>query len=330
MKLLVIDWTNLLFRWYFASAKLNMNNWTKMTWAVYLSLNIISNIKNLIWFENWVDKMIFAFDNKTSKQNRKSIFKHYKSNRDHSKNWWIFEQIDDFKKLVEFSEHALFDEEWLEADDVCWIIVKEYEDREDIEHIYVYSSDKDFMQFLSPKTTLIRSSNWWMLDFYDYLQFFEDYEMTKEQFIEYKALLWDSTDYIIWISKLWWKWVETILKEYWEIENWFKDEEWYSYLPKWVRQVIEDNEDKHWKDVEIEWLEVEWENWEKEIVKETIENIFKTNKLLVSINYDLDWISEEWAKAFNKKLKKAICPKEREQDRIQDLLEELKIKTNTI
>jgi len=330
MKLLVIDWTNLLFRWYYASAKLNMNNWTRMTWAIYLSLNILSNVKNLIWFEEWKDKIIFTFDNKSSKQNRKSIFKYYKSNRDHSKNLWIFEQIDDFKELVRFSEHKLFDEEWLEADDICWIIVKKFEDNEDIEHIFIYSSDKDFMQFLSEKTTLIRPSNWWILDYYDYLQFFDDYWLTKEQFIEYKALLWDWTDNVFWISKLWSKWIQTILRDFWTVEKWFNDKEWYLYLPKWVREKVKEQKKKNWEQTLIDWLEIEKENWEKEIIKETIKNIFNINKKLVSINYWLDWISNEWKKAFLTKLEKVLEDKKRQNDKIISKLKELKIKTNTI
>ena len=186
MKILIIDWTNLLFRSYHASSNMNMTNWEKPTWATYFALNSFRNMKEYIEFDDKVDKVIFAFDNRTSKISRKKIFDWYKANRDHSKVLPIFWQIDDFKEIIENTEHELFDEYWLEADDVCWILARELVEGwkyEDLDHIYLYSSDKDFYQFLNPMVTIIKAKHWWELVSYDYLDFDEDFEMTSEEYI---------------------------------------------------------------------------------------------------------------------------------------------------
>ena len=334
-KILLIDWTNLMFRSYHSSSNMGMHNWTKPTWVVYSSLNSLNKMKEFIDFKEWEDKIIFTFDNKTSKQNRKKIFNWYKWNRDYSKVPSIFWQIEDFKELISYSEHEVFDEVWLEADDICWILSKRLiEEREDIEHIYIYSSDKDFYQFLNPTVTIIKALNWWELIEYDYLKFDEEYELTSEEYVEYKAIVWDWSDNIFNIKSFWNKWAYQILEDNWWIDSWLENKEWWHILPKKIREIIEkwlDNWEKNWFDIKVPWYEIDedWKAvkiwyWDK-LIQWTVKEIMKTNYELVKINYDYEWIDEEDIKRIEDKINN-MFKKERNQNKISEILEDLKIK----
>ena len=336
MKILIIDWTNLLFRSYHASSKMNMTNWEKPTWATYFALNSFRNMKEYIEFDNKVDKVIFTFDNRTSKISRKKIFDWYKANRDHSKVLPIFWQIDDFKEIIENTEHELFDEYWLEADDVCWILARELVEGwkyEDLEHIYLYSSDKDFYQFLNPMVTIIKAKHWWELVSYDYLDFDEDFEMTSEEYILYKAIMWDWSDNIINIKWFWSSWAIKILNRYWSLEKWYEDDEWWFILPKSIREFINEslteNEDQEWYDIKIPWFTVENEDWEEITTYESVKNLLNINHELVKINYDYSWVPDEEKNKTQNKIKN-LFNKERNAEKLTELLEWLKIKRKNI
>jgi len=292
MKILLLDWTNLLYRSYFSSKDHWMTNKRgEPSGAYFLSINSFQKIKKSINFDPKIDKVIFTFDVKTSKIPRLEKFPMYKGTRNKMEDQDFFKQIEMFKKTIKFSWYDIFAEDYLEADDICWILVKWLKNNKSIDHIYVYSNDRDYFQFLNEKVTMIRPWFKWILNQYNFEDYNKEYQsITNEQFIDLKAIVWDSSDNIIWIKSLWDKSGIKILKEYWNLENWMNSkniEKSIKKLPKWLREIVIE-EDKGF-DTIIDW----YKNKDWTLIKDTIRNILLTNRYLAKLNYKLDWVPNE-------------------------------------
>lgn len=232
MKILLLDWTNLLYRSYFSSKNISMTNELgEESGSFFFSINSFQKIKELVNFDSTKDKVIFTFDVKKSKNSRLSIFPEYKGTRKKMEDLTFFKQIEMFKKMLIWTKYDILFEDFLEADDICWILVNWFYKNEKVEHINVYSSDKDYYQFLNDKVTMIRPWFKGSLKKYNYEDYKLEYqELTNNQFIELKAIIWDSSDNIIWLRGIGEKtWIK-ILKEYWSIENWISSEKWIKKL----------------------------------------------------------------------------------------------------
>ena len=291
MNILIIDWTNLLYRSYFSSKNLWMKNslWIN-SWAFFFAINSFQKIKASMNFDTSKDKVIFTFDVIKSKLPRLEKFEWYKGTRKRIDDLTFYEQIDNFKKFIIWTKHDIIFEDYLEADDICWILAKWFSKNDKINHIYAYSSDKDYYQFINKKTTIIRPWLRWVLNHYTFDDYNKEYSnLSNEQFIELKAIVWDKSDNIIWLDWLWEKtWIK-ILKEFWSIEKWFSNENWIKKLPKKVRDaVLSTNEWKDWFETMIDWYKKDWK-----MVQEKITNIIKTNLFLAKLNITLDLVPEK-------------------------------------
>jgi 5'-3' exonuclease len=81
----------------------------------------------------------------------------------------------------------------LEADDLIGIVSKQLESHSAVDRVYIYSTDKDFLQCVSNKTYVLRSLKG-KVTVYKAKDVSTEYHVTPELFAEYKALCGDSSD----------------------------------------------------------------------------------------------------------------------------------------
>ena len=321
MKLLILDWNNLLYRSYFSSKSINMtNNNGEDSGSFYFSLNIFQKLKEHVNFNKDTDKIIFTFDVKKSKESRLSIFPEYKWTRKKMEDLSFFKQMEMFKKMLIWTKHDVLFEDYLEADDICWILVNCFKDNKKIEHINVYSNDKDYYQFLSEKVTIIRPWKKWTFIDYGLNDYNIEYSnLTNKQFIELKAIAWDASDNIIGLPKIGEKtWIK-ILKEFWSIENWINSDNWIKKLSKTIREEIK--EQNNGFDSEIKWYKSNWKT-----VNKSLKDILSINFNLAKLNLTYDFVPEENKMQLHKQLKSLFAKQEKDLDHIQWYLDYYNIK----
>ena len=327
MKLFLIDWTNLLHRSYYSAQKLNMTNqkWDA-TWVIFLTLKSIMRLKKEVDFQEGVDKMIFTLDNKESKRYRLSIFEWYKATRNWVKDEDFFKQIWAVKEILNYSDIDVMEQKWLEADDLCWILANWYKNSNKVEKIHIFSSDKDYYQILdeNQKIEILRPQISWdeLYKRYNYMDFLNEYLwINTNQFVQLKALIWDKSDNIIGIHKIWEGTGLKIIKEYESLSKLIEDKDWYKKMPKWLREEIPSflEEWKKWSDYLIEHY-----NWSKISIKD----LLIKNYNLAILNYKYNWLTDEERNELMIKISN-LMKKSKNIDEIQRYLNYFEIKNFT-
>lgn len=211
-RLVLIDGMSVFYRGYFAMPGLSLPDGTP-TGGVYgfasIAIEIIKKLEP--------DFVAVAWDkSKTSTSKRKEIFPEYKAGRTRPPDDF-FAQIPLLHDLLDSFGWPVIELDHYEADDIIGTISVEAT-KKDIE-TYVISGDYDMMQLLSSHTSVyINKKGSDMMRFTE-TEFEEKYGVKLAQFVDYKALVGDSSDNIPGVKGVGPKAAQTLLGEYDTLEG---------------------------------------------------------------------------------------------------------------
>ena len=144
-------------------------------------------------------RVILVFDGRGSSTNKRYIYPEYKRNRGITRitNWDMFESQEEesesitsqLVRLVDYLKCLpvdLLSIDKIEADDVIGHITKNIG-----EHVYIMSSDRDYLQLVSERVTVFSPTK---KKFYEPKAVLEEYKVTPENFLTQKVILGDSGD----------------------------------------------------------------------------------------------------------------------------------------
>ena len=186
-KTLVIDGNSILNRAFYGIRPLSTKD-GKPTNAIYGMLNIVLRHLDAIR----PDFAAVAFDLKAPNF-RKQKYPYYKEGR-HETPPDLLAQFNDAKECLRLLGFRTLELEGYEADDILGTVAALGDAREDT-HTYVLSGDRDLLQLISDKTTVLLASTGETVSF-DRDAFFTKYGIEPSEFVELKALMGDSSDHI--------------------------------------------------------------------------------------------------------------------------------------
>ena len=185
-KLLVIDGNSILNRAFYG-VKLLSNKDGLYTNAIFGMINIIMKQVEAVK----PDYAAVAFDLKAPTFRHK-MYDAYKAGRQAMPDE-LRVQFPYAKRVLHEMGFAVLEKEGYEADDILGTLSKRAEER-DIA-AYVLTGDRDSLQLISDKTTVLLATNKDTL-IMDREAFFEKYGVDSSQFVDVKALMGDSSDNI--------------------------------------------------------------------------------------------------------------------------------------
>ena len=186
-KSLVIDGNSILNRAFYGIRPLYTKS-GKPTNAIYGMLNIV--LRHLEALKP--DYAAVAFDLKAPNF-RKQRFSYYKEGR-HETPEELLLQFDDAKECLRLLGFHTLELEGYEADDILGTVARLGGEAEDT-HTYVLSGDRDLLQLIDDRTTVLLASTGDTLSF-DRDAFFAKYGIEPSEFVDLKALMGDSSDNI--------------------------------------------------------------------------------------------------------------------------------------
>lgn len=211
-RLVLIDGMSVFYRGYFAMPGLSLPDGTP-TGGVYgfasIAIEVIKKLEP--------DYVAVAWDkSKTATSKRKEIYPDYKAGRTRPPDDF-FAQIPLLHDLLESFGWPLIELDDYEADDIIGTISVQAADK-DIETAVV-SGDYDMMQLLTPHTSVyINKKGSDMLRFTE-AEFEEKYGVKLAQFVDYKALVGDSSDNIPGVRGVGPKAAQTLLGSYKSLDD---------------------------------------------------------------------------------------------------------------
>ena len=185
-KLLVIDGNSILNRAFYG-VKLLSNKNGLYTNAIFGMINIINKQVEAVK----PDYAAVAFDLKAPTFRHK-MYDAYKAGR-HAMPDELHDQFPYAKRVLHEMGFAVLEKEGYEADDILGTLAKMAEE-EEVE-AYVLTGDRDSLQLITDKTTVLLATNKDTLVM-DKNAFFEKYGVDASQFVDVKALMGDSSDNI--------------------------------------------------------------------------------------------------------------------------------------
>lgn len=186
-KILIIDGNSIINRAFYGLRLLRASN-GRYTNAVYGMINIIKRQIDALQ----PDYAAVAFDVKAPTFRHK-MYDEYKAGRKPTPPE-LLSQFPDAKECLEgMGIHVLSLAGW-EADDIQGTVARMAADLPDT-HAYVLSGDRDLLQLIDDKTTVLLAGNQ-STDAYDEAAFFAKYGIYPSQFVDAKALMGDSSDHI--------------------------------------------------------------------------------------------------------------------------------------
>ena len=185
-KLLVIDGNSILNRAFYG-VKLLSNKNGLYTNAIFGMINIINKQVEAVK----PDYAAVAFDLKAPTFRHK-MYDAYKAGR-HAMPDELRDQFPYAKRVLHEMGFAVIEKEGYEADDILGTLAKRAEEN-GIE-AYVLTGDRDSLQLITDKTTVLLATNKDTLTM-NRAAFFEKYGVDASQFVDVKALMGDSSDNI--------------------------------------------------------------------------------------------------------------------------------------
>ena len=232
-KLLVIDGNSILNRAFYG-VKLLSNKNGLYTNAIFGMINIIMKQVESVK----PDYAAVAFDLKAPTFRHK-MYDAYKAGR-HAMPDELRDQFPYAKRVLHEMGIAVLEKEGYEADDILGTLSKRAEER-DIA-AYVLTGDRDSLQLISDKTTVLLATNKDTLTM-DRAAFFEKYGVESSQFVDVKALMGDSSDNIPGVAGVGEKTALKLISDFGSLDN------IYANLPsdkigKSVNIKLAENKDK--------------------------------------------------------------------------------------
>ena len=212
-RLAVIDGKSVFYRAYYAMPGLTLKDGTPSNAVFGFASIAIEIIKNLE-----PDYVAVAWDIKgTSIAKRKEILAQYKATRKPAPPDF-HAQIPILRELLDAFGWPLYEIDNYEADDIMGTFAKQA-DEKGIETCLV-SGDFDMLQMISPSTCVyITKRGGTDLTLYDEGAFVDNYKVQHEQFVDYKALVGDTSDNIPGVRKVGPIAAVKLLKEYKNLEG---------------------------------------------------------------------------------------------------------------
>ena len=228
-KLYLIDATALLYRAYYAFIRNPLVNSKGMnTNAIF---GVVSSFFGFVQkFEP--QHIIVSFDRKAPTF-RHEMSEQYKANRPPMPDELIL-QVEPVKQF--FTDIGLPDisQDGLEADDILATLATRFKEKYEI---IIVTGDKDYSQLVQEGITLYDPMKDKMIG---REQVMEKYGITPEQFVDYLAIVGDSSDNIPGVKGLGPKGAETLLKEYQTLDNIYAN---LDKLPGKVKEKLIANKD---------------------------------------------------------------------------------------
>ena len=231
--LLVIDGNSILNRAFYG-VKLLSNKNGLYTNAIFGMINIINKQVEALK----PDYAAVAFDLKAPTFRHK-MYDAYKAGR-HAMPDELRDQFPYAKRVLYEMGFAVLEKEGYEADDILGTLAKMAEDTD--VHAYVLTGDRDSLQLITDKTTVLLATNKDTLTM-DRAAFFEKYGVESSQFVDVKALMGDSSDNIPGVAGVGEKTALKLISDFGSLDN------IYANLPsdkigKSINLKLAENKDK--------------------------------------------------------------------------------------
>ena len=206
-RLVLIDGMSVFYRGYFAMPGLSLPDGTPTGGVFGFASIAIEVIKKLE-----PDYIAVAWDIRgTSTAKRSEIFAEYKAGRTKPPDDF-YAQLPILHALLESFGWPLYELDKYEADDIMGTVALQAAEK-GIETAIV-TGDYDMMQLISPSTKVYITKKGSELIYFDDEAFFAKYGVRVDQFIDYKALVGDTSDNIPGVRKIGPKAAESLLTKY--------------------------------------------------------------------------------------------------------------------
>jgi DNA polymerase-1 len=214
-RLVLIDGMSVFYRGYFAMPGLSLSDGTPTGGVFGFASIAIEIIKKLE-----PDYVAVAWDIRgTSTAKRREIYADYKAGRTKPPDDF-YAQLPLLHSLLESFGWPLYELENYEADDIMGTISLEAT-KKGIETCIV-TGDYDMMQLISPSVTVYITKKGSELLYFDDAAFVQKYGVHVNQFIDYKALVGDSSDNIPGVRKIGPKAAEKLLTSFHDLDGVYK------------------------------------------------------------------------------------------------------------
>lgn len=215
-RLFLIDGSALFYRAYFAFIRKPLfNSKGENTSAIYGFANSLLKILS----DEKPEYLAVIFDTKEPTFRHKK-FKEYKATRQKMPEEMAV-QYPRIVELVEALNIPLIEKAGYEADDIIATLAKQAE-KQGIE-TYLVTSDKDFLQLLSPLVKRYNIRPGKDVEILDDKTLFEQFELKPEQVVDYLALVGDSSDNIPGVKGVGEKTAKDLIKEFSSLDNLYKN-----------------------------------------------------------------------------------------------------------
>lgn len=233
-RLVVIDGKSVFYRGYYAMPGLSTKDGTPIGGVFGFASIAIEIIKQLE-----PDYIAVAWDIKgTSTTKRTEIFPEYKAGRTKPPEDF-YAQLPALREVLGAFNWPLYEIDHYEADDIIGTFARQAE-AENIETCIV-SGDYDMLQLIAPMTSVyITKRGGTDMTKYDSVAFEEKYGVKIEQFVDYKALVGDTSDNIPGVRKVGPKAAEKLLGLYTTLDGIYKHIEDLKGVQK--QNLIEDKD----------------------------------------------------------------------------------------
>jgi DNA polymerase-1 len=231
-RLFLFDGTAIFYRGYYGIDISLTNSRGEPTNALFGMARMISKFSRTNMEEG--DYALFAFDRKEA-THRHTLFEDYKATREAMPEALV-QQLGAVPELVEAFGIKFLSVAGLEADDIIASTIKEY--RDNVDKVFVISSDKDILQLVDDKVNVLRFvSGLTELELYDRSTVIEKYELEPEKLHSLLSLAGDSADNIPGVPGIGMKTAQKLLKEFGDIEAIYEN---IRSLPQGLRRKLVD------------------------------------------------------------------------------------------
>ena len=206
---LLVDVSGLLYRAHFSLGQLRSPT-GEPTGALYGFIRSFLKIEKQLQPE----KIVAIFDGPNNKQSRLELYSDYKAHRKPTPPELI-QQIQEAQKFCQMWGIPMLAIPGVEADDVLATVAKQALENSETD-VVICSHDKDLYQLLQPRLTIFNPSK---DTFIDEASFSKEWGITPKQFIDYLAILGDSSDNIPGIEGVGEKTALTLLQKYGSVEE---------------------------------------------------------------------------------------------------------------
>jgi len=217
--LLLVDCHNILYRSYFAISSQLSANGQIPTNALYGFFQTIFRIVQ----KAHPTHIIFCLDSK-EKTNRATLLETYKANRPVMPDNMIIQMKELLGRILPAMQIPYFSLPGYEADDIIATLVAQY--RQEADHVFILSSDRDLWQLLAEDRIKIISpaQDKQELTLFTMADLLEKTGLTPGQVVDYKALTGDPSDNIQGIPGVGPKTAQKWLTEYQSIDELLKSD----------------------------------------------------------------------------------------------------------